>query len=232
MLFQRLGLFLEDLRLLEVQPLGRIGHQSLVVADDFPAPARQDADDFLDVVGILLLRDLAHAGGLATADVKVQAGPELLLQDGLGSDDEVAGTQRVGLAEEVHEVPRVHDAAVRAEIAVPMGLVDAPGDEHPRELVPRHADPGIGLGILQENVVARLVLLDEVVLQQQGVGLGIDHGILRIGDFRHQDARLRREPLGRHEILRHPLVQVLRLPHINHISLGVIIPINAGGMRE
>ena len=100
--FQRLGLLLEDLRLLEVQPLGRIGHQSLVVADDFPAPARQDADDFLDVVGILLLRDLAHAGSLATADVKVQAGPELLLQDGLGSDAEVAGAQRVGLAEEVH----------------------------------------------------------------------------------------------------------------------------------
>ena len=111
-----------------------------------------------------------------------------------------------------------------------MGLVDTPGNENPRELVPRHANPRIGLGILQKDVVPGLVLLDEVVLQQEGIRFGVHDGILRIGDLRHQDARLRREPLGRHEILRHPLVQVLRLPHINHIPLGVIIPIDAGGM--
>ena len=207
-LLQRPDLLLVHLGVLELQPLRRLGHQGLVVADDFPAPARQDPDDFLDVVGVLLLGDLADAGGLAAADVEVQAGPELSLEDGLGGDVQVAGAQGIGLAEEVHEVPRVHHAAVGTEISVPMGLVDASGDEHPRELVPGHADPGIGLGILQEDVVAGLVLLDEVVLQQQGIGLRV------------------------HDVLRDPLVQVLRLPHIDDIPRGVIIPVDARGMRK
>ena len=231
-LLQRPDLLLVHLGVLELQPLRRLGHQGLVVADDFPAPARQDPDDFLDVVGVLLLGDLADAGGLAAADVEVQAGPELSLEDGLGGDVQVAGAQGIGLAEEVHEVPRVHHAAVGTEIPVPMGLVDAPGDEHPRELVPGHADPGIGLGILQEDVVAGLVLLDEVVLQQQGIGLRVHDGVLRVGDLGHEDACLRGQPLRRHEVLRDPLVQVLRLPHIDDIPRGVIIPVDARGMRK
>ena len=231
-LLQRPDLLLVDLGVLEIQPLGRLGHQGLVMADDLPAPARQDVDDLVDVVGILLLGNPADARGLAAADVEVQAGPELLLEDGLGRDVQVAGAQGIGLAEEIHEVPGMHHAAVGAEIPVPMGLVDAPGDEHPRELVPGHANPGIGLGILQEDVVAGLVLLDEVVLQQQGVGLRIHHRVLRVGDLGNEDARLRRQPLRRHEVLRDPLVQVLRLPHIDDIPRSVIIPVDARGMRK
>ena len=40
-------------------------------------------------------------------------------------------------------------------------------------------DGRIGLSILQKHVVSRLVFLDQVVFQQQGVLLGVDH---RVGD--------------------------------------------------
>ena len=50
----------------------------------------------------------------------------------------------------------------------------APGKEHLRELVRRDADPGIGLGVLEQYVVAWLVLLYEIVFQKQGVGLAVN----------------------------------------------------------
>ena len=117
-----------------------------------------------------------------------------------------AGAQRVGLAEELEQVAGVHHRAVGTEVAG--AVLDEPaGQEDPRIGLGRHADPGIGLRILQEDVVPGLVLLDQVILEQQGVGLGIDDGILCVGDFGHQQAGLRIQPLRRHEILRDPLVE-------------------------
>jgi len=124
----------------------------------------------------------------------------------------------------------VHDRAVRPEIPGAV-LLHAAREEHPRIGLVGDADPGVGLAVLEEDVVMGLVLLDEVVLQQQGVRLAVDHGVLQVGNLAHQDAGLGVEPLRGHEILRHPLVQVLGLAHINHRSLGVIIAVDSGGMR-
>ena len=139
--------------------------------------------------------------------------------------------QGIELTEKLQQVAGVHDAAVGTEIAGP--VPDQPPRQIDfRELVRAHADPRIGLRVLQQDVVAGLVLLDQVVLQQEGVGLGVHDGELRIGDLGHQDARFRVQPFRGHEILRDPLVQVLRLPHIDDLPRGVIIPVDAGGMRE
>ena len=126
----------------------------------------------------------------------------------------------------------MHYAAIRAEIAVALTFFDAARDEHAGELLTGDADPGIGLGVLQQDVVLGFVLLDEVVFQQQGIGLAVHHRELGVGYLGNQDAGFGVQPLRGHEILRHPLVQVLGLAHINHLSLGVIVPINTGGMGK
>ena len=220
------------LRRLEVQALGRFGHQGLVVTDDFPAAAAEDADNLVDVGLVLLPGDFSQTGGLALADVHLEAGTQFPAEDGVGGDFEVAGAQGVDFLKEVDEMAGVQGAAVGTEIAVALAFVDPPGDKYPGEFLAGHADPGIGLRILEEYVVAGLILLDEIVLQQQGIRLGVDHGILRVGDFADQDAGLGIEPLRRHEVLGDALVEVLGLAHINNLSLGVIISVDAGGMGE
>ena len=125
----------------------------------------------------------------------------------------------------------MHDAAVGSEIAG--AVLDQPaGQEDLGILIRAHADPGIGLRVLEQDVVPGLVLLDEVVFQQQGIRLGSHDRKLGVGDLRDQDAGLAVEPLRRDEILGDPLVQVLRLAYIDDIPLGVIVAVDTGGMRE
>ena len=232
MLLQGAELVLVHLRLLKVQLLGSLGHQGLVVPQHFPAPAAQDMDNLVNVPLVLIPRDFSHTRGLALADMELQAGAEFAPEDGVGGNFEVTGAEGIDFVKEVHHVPRVHHAAVRAKVAVPLAFLDAAGDEHPGEIVTGNANPGVGFGILEEDVVLGLVLLDEVVLQQEGIGLGIYHRELGIGNFAHQDARLGVQALRGNKILRHPLVEVLGLAHINNLSLGVIVSIHAGGMGK
>ena len=58
----------------------------------------------------------------------------------------------------------------------------------PREvLVERDRDVRIGLVVAQADVEARLVLLDEVLLGQQRLGLGVDDERLDVVDHRPAD---------------------------------------------
>ena len=164
--------------------------------------------------------------------MEIQAGTELFPEDGFRSNVQVAGAQRVLLPEEIHQVPRMHHGTIGAEIPVSLPLFNAPGNEHFGEFIARHTNPGIGLGVLQEDVVAGFVLLDEVVFQQEGIGFTVHHGIRGIGNFRHQDAGFRVQTLRRHKILRHPLVKVFRLSYIDNLSLGVIVSVDTGGMGK
>ena len=64
---------------------------------------------------------------------------------------------------------RVHGRAVRAEI--PGAVLDEPaGDRHPGELLVSEAYPRVGLAVLEQDVVTRLILLYKVVLQQERIG--------------------------------------------------------------
>ncbi len=232
MALQGAELLLIRLGLLEGQALRRIGHEGLVMLDYLPAAAAEDVHNLVYVAVVGFPGHFAHTWAATFADVKLQAGPELAAQDGVGGDFERTGAKLIDLVKKVHQIARMHHAAVRAEVTVALSLLYAAGDEHAGELLPCNANPGIGFGVLQEDVVLGLVLLDEVVFQQERIGLAVHHRELRIGYLAHQNARFGIEPLRRHKVLRHPLVQILRLPHINHLPLGVIIPVYARGMRK
>ena len=92
------------------------------------------------------------------------------------------------------------------------------------------AYPGIGLGVFQQDVVAWLELLYKIVFKEKGIGFGFYNGVLCVGYLGDHDSRLASKPFSMDKVLCHPLMQVLCLTHINHIPLGVIIPVYARGM--
>ena len=120
---------------------------------------------------------------------------------------------------------------VGAEIAGTV-LYDSACEENLRKDIIADTYPGVGLGILEQNVVFGLVLFDEVVLQQQRIRLALHHGILCIGYFGDHYRGLACEPLLRDEVLRNSLMQVLGLAHIDNVPVSVIVTVNSALMRK
>ena len=52
--------------------------------------------------------------------------------------------------------------------------------EDARIILVRYADAGVGLSVFQQDVITGVIFLDETVLEQQRILLGIDHGIADI----------------------------------------------------
>ena len=231
MLLQRVDALLVELCGLVVETLRCLGHRSPVLAQYLIDPSAEQPHYLLYHRGVVLLRDAAHAAAPAAAEMEVEAGAELVAQHGVGSYLVVAGAYGVVRPEEFQQGLGVHHRTIGAEIA---GAVahQLPGQEDLGELVGGHAYPGVGLGVLEQDVVAGFVLLDQIVLEQQGVSLGVDDRILHVGYLRHQHPGLGREPGGVGEILGDPLVEVLGLAYINDRSLGVVITVDSGGMRQ
>jgi hypothetical protein len=163
--------------------------------------------------------------------MEIEARTYLTSQYGIGSNLMIARAQRIETVEEFYQVPCMDYAAVWAEIARTV-LAYASGQEDLGIVAGSHADPRIGLGILQKYIITRLELLDQVVFEKQCIRLRLYHRIFGIRNLRDHYRGLAREPLGRHKILRDPLMQVFCLTHINHIPLSVIVSIDARGMRK
>ena len=80
---------------------------------------------------------------------------------------------------EFYKISGMNNTAIRPKVPRPV-LDNLSCKEHLREISGTHAHPWISLGILQEDIVAGLELLYEVILQQKGIRLRIYHGILCI----------------------------------------------------
>ena len=82
-------------------------------------------------------------------------------------------------------------------------------------------DPGVGLVIPQQHVVAGLVLLDEVVLEDQRLGLGVGDRYLHIGNLAHQGAGLDAVDVGP-KVGGEPFFQILGLAHVDDGAAAVV----------
>ena len=116
MLLERQHLLLIDLGLLEVHPLRSFGHQALIMLDDLSASAFEELYDLLYIFIVFLLRNASDAASKALPDMKIETRTELSTQNRIRCDLMLACTQRIHIMKELHEVTRMHDAAVRAEI--------------------------------------------------------------------------------------------------------------------
>ena len=90
----------------------------------------------------------------------------------------------------------------------------------------------ISFVVAQQDVEARLALLDEVVFERQRLFIIGDDDVVDIDGFAHQGAGLRVLPAAFVKIAGHAAAQVLRLAHVDDFALGVLVEIHAGLGRD
>ena len=127
----------------------------------------------MDHALVLGVVDRSHTRSRTAFDVIEQArSPEALvaLEFGVG-----AGADRERTQQEVEGLPYGSHVGVGPEVPDPLALPPPHDRRTGPLLVDGHRQPRIALVILQPDVEPRLVLLDQIVLEQQGLGLGADH---------------------------------------------------------
>ncbi len=120
-----------------------------------------------------------------------------------------------------------HRVAVRerAEILA-FGVFRATMDRQPGMRIAAQEDIRIRFVIAQQHVIARLVELDVVVLQQQRFGLGVSHRHVDILDLRHQRFGFTAGEVAS-EIAGKALFEIFGLADVDNRAAGVIHTVDA-----
>ena len=111
---------------------------------DFSSTSLKKRNNLFNIVVILFLRYRSDTTSLALAYVEVQTWAELLMQNGIRGNLEIAGADGIGIVDELNKVSCVYHAAIWAEITGPV-LYHTPGQEHLRKISGRDTYPRIGL---------------------------------------------------------------------------------------
>ena len=211
-----------------LEPLlgGRLAHRALERALDLPVAPGQEVDHAVDPLAVVLAADVADARGLAPLDVVVEA-RRAASTARLGA---LARAEQEHLAEHLERRADSLGVAVRAEVG-PVATVALAREVHPREvLVERDRDVRVRLVVAQADVEPRLVLLDEVLLGEQRLGLGVNDERLDLVD--HVD-EIPASPRARvREVRRHPLADRDRLADVDHLAAAVAEQVHARLVRK
>ncbi|CRH93743.1 Uncharacterised protein [Chlamydia trachomatis] len=87
----------------------------------------------------------------------------------------------------------------------------------------RNFDERIGLVILEHDIVARFVLLNEVNLQEQGLNIGLRHDKFEVLNFRNEGFRL--GVMTPTKIRPNPIFQIFSLTHINNLAIFIFMKV-------
>ena len=218
-IFDHFVFFFHSLRLLKAQ-LSRQGlHLLIKVLADLGNVSLEDFLNLSYVLLILLQRLQPFAGAFAAFDVILQADLILPTGDGFGGQLIFAGANGIKFLQHLqhhagHEYRGIGAIILRSVAHDVARLIDA------WEILVFYNDRWIGLIVFQQDIVARAILLNKVVLEQQGVFLRIDHEILDIANLLHQHTGLH-VVVFLIEIGRDTPLQVLRLADIDNCALLV-----------
>ena len=144
--------------------------------------------------------------------------------------------RRIGtLAERENSVQKPLDLIGRSHIRIGAEietaiLFDLARDDEARIALISNLDEGIGLIVLEHDIVLGLVLLDEVDLKKQGLNIGLSDDKLKIHNLRYQCFRL--SIVASSEIGPHPIAKILGLPHIDDGSVLVFVNVTARTRRQ
>ena len=209
---------------------GSLLHPRDQTVDHRLVAALQEAHRVVDVARI--------AGGADQPDARRAATPDLMLQAwsaAVGVEGVAAIAQPEQLLQEVERITDRAGARVRPEVAAGLAPVAAV-EREAREGMRGDLQVRVRLVVAQQDVVARVVLLDQVELEQQGLGLGVHHRDLDPHHLRHQ-----RHGLGRAaaalaqlgpEVRRDPPSEVARLADVEDVAGAVEHPVDARAGRQ
>lgn len=109
-------------------------------------------------------------------------------------------------------------------------LFDLARDDEARIALIGNLYEGIGLVILEHDIVLGLVLLDEVDLKKQGLNVGLGNDKLKIHNLRYQSFCL--GIVAPSKIGPHPIAEIFGLPHIDDCSVLIFVNVTARTRRQ
>ena len=198
---------------LELHLLCRRRHLFGQARDHRPALAPQEGLGLVHQAAVVLQADQPGAGGCATLDLVQHARPRAALVDAVRT-----GPQQEGLLQRVQRPVDGAGAGEGAEIIALDRVGAAVLAKLRGRMLPADDDLGERLVVAQQDVEARLELLDQVDLEQQGFGFGLGGDELhRPGQVDHVGDALGMETALR--VLHHPLLQRARLADVEHLAV-------------
>ena len=105
------------------------------------------------------------------------------------------------------------------------------GRFHARKILTAQDNPGIGLIVLEQNIIARLMCLDQRVFQKQSILLATNDNMADGADLLNEHTNLGGMILIFNEVRRHTLAQRLCLTDIDYLALTVQKLIHTGLQR-
>ncbi len=206
---------------LELEHLGVAHHLGLQLGHHRLVVAQQEALGVVHVARVVGRRDQAHARARAALDLVQQAGPRAVGEHGV-----LAGTQAEHLLDQLDRLLDGPRARIRAEVLV-LAVDGAAVVGHARERVGDQAQVRIALVVAEQDVELRVQRLDQVVLEQQRLGLGAHHGGLEPRDAADHVADARAAVILL-EVAGDAALQVARLAHVQHGAGDVEVAVDAG----
>ncbi len=215
-------------RHLEVGARRGVLHAHAQAVHELVALAVEEEADVAHLLGVGFARDRQHAGRGAALDLVLQAGAAAVVQDVVG-----ARAQLEVAVDDAQRLPAGGRRVVRAEVG---GAVVAQL-AHDLEAGPLgggvEAQHEVIFVVLEVDVEARLMLLDERVLEEQRLLLVRGDDRLDVGDDaleqRHEVAAVAR---GRLEVLAHAVAQHGGFADVHGLAAVILHDVDAGGRGQ
>ena len=109
-------------------------------------------------------------------------------------------------------------------------LFDLARDDEARIALIGNLDEGIGLVVLEHDIILGLVLLDQVDLKKQSLNIGLSDDKLKIHNLRYQGSGL--GIVAPSKIGPNPIAKILGLPHIDDGTVLVFVNVTARTRRQ
>ena len=144
--------------------------------------------------------------------------------------------RRIGtLAEWENPIQKTFDFISRTYVRIGTEIeatifFDLARDDETRIALIGNLDEGIGLVVLEHDIVLWLILLDEIDLEKQGLNIGLSNDKLKIHNLRYQSFCL--GIVAPSEIGTHPIAKILGLPHIDDGTVLVFVNVTARTRRQ
>ena len=214
---------------LEGQRIRCLLHLLLRVARERVVPAFEEEHALIDRASVLVARGVTHARGGATLQVEEEAGTAAGQRGGrdrpaatviAGHDVELARAVRKELLQEIERLVHRFGVGERPEVAS-AAVAECSRPKDPRKiLAERDLHVGIRLVVLETDVVAGVMLLDEVRLEEERLRDAVGQDVFQtFGALHHPDVP---DLETRAEIGPHPIAEDVRLSHIKDAALRVL----------
>ena len=183
---------------------------------------------------------VAHGFGVSLrrgqpGDARPQASLDVVLQAGtrvVAREIDLAGRNQKVPVDEIDDAVGEVRRKIRTVIDRTVAPQPARHVDARKALGRRELDVGIALVVAQQNVIARLLLLDQVVFERQRLALVGHDDVLDIDGLAQQAAGLGVFGGAVEKVGAHPGPQVLGLADVNDLAFGVLVEIHAGIGRQ